>query len=155
MKIHLATDHAGYEMKEFLKDELAGRGYNIVDHGAHEYQKKDDYPDYIKLAAKEVSLDPEKNKAIIFGGSGQGEAISANRFSGVRATTYYSYNLDIIRLSREHNNANILSLGARFLTNKEALESVLLWLDVDFTHEDRHLRRIGKIEVENSLAENK
>lgn len=145
MKIHLATDHAGFEMKEFLKDALLELGYNIVDHGAHEYDKNDDYPDYIKQAVQEVSINPQDNIAIIFGGSGQGEAMVANRFENVRATTYYHFDPEIIKLSREHNDANVLSLGARFLSHQEAIESVLFWLEIDFA-QGRHRRRIEKIE---------
>lgn len=152
MKIHLATDHAGFEMKEFLKMALLELGHDIEDHGAFSYEGEDDYPDYIKLAAEEVSLDPENNRAIIFGGSGQGEAIVANRFSGVRATTYYHFDPEIIQLSRQHNNANVLSIGARFLDNKEMLESVLFWLEIDFEG-GRHERRIGKIELDNFIPE--
>lgn len=146
MTIHLATDHAGFEMKEFLKEALLELGYDLIDHGASEYNEGDDYPDYIKLAAAEISINPE-DRAIIFGGSGQGEAITANRFTNVRATTYYHFDPEIIKLSREHNDANILSIGARFLSNEEMLESVLFWLEIDFEG-GRHLQRIEKIELD-------
>lgn len=150
MNIHLATDHAGFEKKEFLKNALLELGHNVIDHGALEYDANDDYPDYIKLAATEVSIDPENNRAIIFGGSGQGEAMVANRFPNVRATTYYSFNPEIIKLSREHNDANILSIGARFLSDEEMLESVLFWLEIDFAG-GRHARRIEKIELDTYI----
>ncbi|MCI5051209.1 MAG: RpiB/LacA/LacB family sugar-phosphate isomerase [Candidatus Pacebacteria bacterium] len=146
--IHLATDHAGFEMKEFLKTALEELNYNFVDHGADVYDQNDDYPDYIKLAAGAVSQSTQ-DRAIIFGGSGQGEAIVANRYPNVRATTYYHFNPEIIKLSREHNNANILSIGARFLSNEEMLESVLFWLEIPFTEEERHIRRIEKIEFDS------
>ena len=151
MKIHLATDHAGFEMKEFLKEALIELDYEVVDHGNLEYEDGDDYPDYIEKAAREVSLDPNENRAIIFGGSGQGEAMVANRFSSVRATVYYHFDPEIIKVSREHNDANILSIGARFLSNEEMLESVLFWLEIPFSQEERHLRRIEKIEQINYI----
>jgi ribose 5-phosphate isomerase B len=147
--IHLATDHAGFEMKEFLKTALEELDYIIVDHGAFQYDEGDDYPDFISLAAQAVSENPEE-RAIIFGGSGQGEAVLANRYPNVRATTYYHFDPEIIKLSREHNNANILSIGSRFLSNEEILESVLFWLEIPFTEEERHIRRIEKIESSNS-----
>lgn len=143
--IHLATDHAGFEMKEFLKEALIELDYNVIDHGAYEYDEKDDYPDFISLAAFEISQNAN-DKAIIFGGSGQGEAMVANRFPNVRATVYYHFDPEIIKLSREHNDANIISIGARFLSNEEVLESVLFWLEIDFSEEERHDRRISKIE---------
>ena len=143
--IHLATDHAGFEMKEFLKAALEELGYDLIDHGADTYDDADDYPDYISLAASAVSENPD-HMGIIFGGSGQGEAIVANRYPQVRATTYYHFDPEIIKLSREHNNANMLSIGARFLSNEEVLESVLFWLEIPFTHQERHARRISKIE---------
>lgn len=153
MNIHLATDHAGFEMKEFLKSALLELGFEITDHGAFEYDEADDYPDFIKPAVTEVSINPEHNRAIIFGGSGQGEAICANRFENVRATTYYHFDPEIIKLSREHNNANVLSIGARFLSNEEMIESVLFWLEIEFSDDERHVRRIGKIENESFIPE--
>ena len=97
------------------------------------------------MAASAVSQKPS-DRAIIFGGSGQGEAIVANRYPNVRATTYYHFNPEIIKLSREHNDANILSIGSRFLSNEEMLESILFWLKIPFTQDERHIRRIEKIE---------
>jgi len=143
--IHLATDHAGFEMKEFLKSALEELGYTVVDHGSFEYEEDDDYPDFISLAAHAVSQNPD-DKGVIFGGSGQGEAMVANRYPHVRATTYYHFDPEIIKLSREHNNANVLSIGSRFLSNEEMLESVLFWLEIPFQFEERHARRIEKIE---------
>lgn len=144
--IHLATDHAGFEMKEFLKTALEELGYNIVDHGAYEYDDGDDYPDYISLAASALSEAPDE-RAIVFGGSGQGEAMVCNRYPNVRATAYYHFDPEIIKLSREHNDANVLSVGARFLSNEEVLESVLFWLEIPFLNQERHVRRIDKIEL--------
>lgn len=143
--IHLATDHAGFEKKEFLKNALAELGYTVLDHGAFIYDALDDYPDYISLAAAEISKNPQ-DRAIIFGGSGQGEAIAANRYPYVRATTYYHFDLDIIKLSREHNDANILSIGARFLSEQQIIDSVVFWLETVFTDQERHLRRIKKVD---------
>ncbi len=152
MKIHLSTDHAGFEMKEFLKTALIELGYDITDHGAFEYDETDDYPDYIKLAASEVSLTPDDSKAIIFGCSGQVEAMAANRFPNVRATVYYHFDPEIIKLSRTHNNSNVLSIAARFLSNEEMLESVLFWLEIDYDG-GRHQSRVEKIELDNYIPE--
>ena len=114
MKIHLATDHAGLELKEKVKLYLLNLDYEVIDHGAYEYDALDDYPDFIFPCANAVSNDPE-SKGIILGGSGQGEAMAANRVKGVRAAVFYNGPDEIIKLSRQHNNANILSLGARFV----------------------------------------
>lgn len=147
MKIYFATDHAGYELKEALASYVEkDLGYTVADMGAHQNDSNDDYPDFIQLAAQEVSHDPSGSRGIIMGGSGQGEAIVANRFPNVRCTVYYGGPLDIIKLSREHNNANILSLGARFMSLDEAKAAVKLWLETSFVEEDRHMRRIKKIE---------
>lgn len=147
MKIYIATDHGGYDMKEALASYVEkDLGYVVADMGAHQLDTNDDYPDFISLAATEVSHDPSGSLGIILGGSGQGEAIVANRFPNVRCTVYYGGSLDIIKLSREHNNANMLSLGARFMTLEEAKAAVKLWLSTAFTSEERHLRRIKKIE---------
>ena len=150
MKIYLATDHAGFELKEKLKGYLQSKGYEIEDFGAHQFDKEDDYPDFISKAAGAVSKDPN-SKAIILGGSGQGEAMVANKFPNVRAVVYYG-NMDMISLTREHNDANILSLGARFLTEGEAMEAVKLFLETPFIEEERHVRRIEKIKkIEEAL----
>lgn len=147
MTIYFATDHAGYELKEkiitYVRDIL---GYEVIDCGALEYTVGDDYPFYMKQAGEAVSKDPHGSKAIIFGGSGQGEAIVANRFPYVRCVVYYGGEQEIIRLSREHNDANVLSLGARFLSVSEAQEAVALWLSTPFREEERHVRRIGQID---------
>ena len=144
MKIHLATDHAGLALKEAIEQWLIDNDYTIVDHGAFELNPEDDYTDFVQPAARAIAENP-KDKAIIFGGSGQGEAMAANRFSGVRAAVWYGGSSDIITLSREHNDANILSLGARFLTNEEATTAVKTWLSTEFSGEERHVRRITKL----------
>ncbi len=141
--VYLATDHAGFELKEKVKEFLKKEGYEVEDFGAHEFNKDDDYPDFISKAAEAVSKDPN-SKAIIFGHSGQGEAMVANKFPNIRAAVFYG-NAEMIPLTREHNDANILSLGARFLTEDEAFEAVKLWLETPFTEEERHVRRIEKI----------
>jgi ribose 5-phosphate isomerase B len=148
MKIYLATDHAGFELKEKIKHYLKEQGYEVSDEGAFAYNETDDYPDFIKMAAKQVASNPDESRAIIFGGSGQGEAVVANRLRGVRAAVYYGGNEEIIQLSRLHNNANVLSLGARFVTEEEARRVIHLWLSTDFSGEERHVRRINKIDKE-------
>lgn len=145
MKIFIGTDHAGFELKQALTLYLKELGYEVEDMGAYEFNESDDYPDFIAPVAEAVAGD-RKAKGIILGGSGQGEAIGANRFRGVRAAVYYGGPRDIIRLSREHNDANILSLGARFISEDEAKEAVKLWLETEFGGEERHLRRIEKID---------
>lgn len=151
--IYLASDHAGFELKEKLKQYLRELGYEIKDCGAFALDAADDYSDFIAVAARAVSEDPENSRAIILGGSGQGEAMVANRFHGVRAAVYYGGNEKIISFSREHNDANILSLGARFLTEDEAKRAVKLWFDTAFSGEERHQRRLKKIEeIEKVLS---
>lgn len=147
MIIHFASDHAGFELKEKLKSFLAELGYEIQDHGPAAFDVNDDYPDFIRLAAEAVVKSGGKDKGIILGGSGQGEAMVANRLLGIRAAVYYGGERgeEIIKLSREHNDANILSIGARFVHDDEAQTVVKLWLDTVFNNEERHVRRIKKI----------
>src|SRR3989344_2919628 len=145
MIIYLASDHAGFRLKEAVKKFLLKKKYPVKDQGAFFFVLDDDYPDFIKSAARAISKSP-KDRAIIFGGSGQGEAIMANRFKNVRAAVLYKYDNKIIALSREHNDANVLSLGARFLKEKEALAAVQLWLKTKFPGEAKHKRRIAKID---------
>tara|TARA_B100001287_G_scaffold175931_1_gene148317 strand:- start:607 stop:1047 length:441 start_codon:yes stop_codon:yes gene_type:complete len=144
MKIHLATDHAGLELKEKVKLYLSDLDYEVIDHGAYEYDALDDYPDFIFPCANAVSNDPE-SKGIILGGSGQGEAMAANRVTGVRAAVFYNGPDEIIKLSRQHNNANILSLGARFMSTEEMYKVIKVWLSTDF-ESGRHQRRIEKLD---------
>lgn len=145
MKIFLGTDHAGFELKEKIKEFIAGLGHEVIDHGAFEFKADDDYPDFIRPVAETVSKDPE-SRGIILGGSGQGEAMVANRYKGIRAAVYYGGPEDTIKLSREHNDANILSLGARFIDKQTALRVVKLWLETPFSKEERHVRRVKKID---------
>ena len=144
MKIHVATDHAGLELKEKVKLYLSDLNYEVIDHGAYEYDALDDYPDFIFPCANAVSNDPE-SKGIILGGSGQGEAMAANRVKGVRAAVFYNGPDEIIKLSRQHNNANILSLGARFMSDDEMYKIIEVWLSTDF-ESGRHQRRIEKLD---------
>ena len=144
MNIHLATDHAGLELKNAIKDYLKGKGHEVTDHGAHEYDAQDDYPDFIFPCARAVAADPE-SRGIILGGSGQGEAMAANRITGVRAGVYYGSEREIARLSREHNNSNVLSLGARFISEQEIYDIIETWLDESFEG-GRHQRRIDKLD---------
>ena len=145
MKIYLAADHAGFELKEEIKKYLETQGKEIEDLGVFELDSDDDYPDFIAPVAKKVAENPKQNRGIVLGGSGQGEAIVSNRFKGVRAAVYYGGNLDIVKLSRRHNDANVLSLGARFLTKEQAIEAVKLWLGTPFEG-GRHAHRIEKID---------
>ena len=144
-KIFLGADHAGFKLKEHVKKYLLENGFEVEDKGAHELAPQDDYPDFIAPVAKAVAKNSEKNRGIIFGASGQGESIAANKIKGIRAALYYGGNIRIVELSRTHNNANVLSLGSRFLNKKEAIEAVKLWLETDFSNEARHIRRIKKI----------
>jgi ribose 5-phosphate isomerase B len=144
MKIHIATDHAGLDLKNIIRDYLISKGHEVTDHGAHEYDALDDYPDYIFPCAKAVASDLE-SRGIILGGSGQGEAMAANRVKGVRAAVFYNGPVEIVKLSREHNNANILSLGARFMMEDEIYGVIEMWLDESFGG-GRHQRRIEKLD---------
>ena len=143
MKIHLATDHAGFEHKEVLKSHLLEKGYEVVDHGPNKLDENDDYPDFITPCAQAIASSLE-DKAIIFGGSGEGEAMCANRIKGVRAVVYYGGSTDILIFSRDHNDANILSIGARFIDAEEVPDIVQTWLDTPFSGNERHFRRLGK-----------
>lgn len=153
MKILFASDHAGFLLKEALMPFVRNLGYEVEDFGAHSLDQKDDYPDFIAPVAEIVSED-ENARAIILGGSGQGEAMLANRFPGVRAIVFNGQYCprdgrevpDEIVISRQHNNSNVLSLGARFLNESEAKEAVKVWLETPFKGEERHVRRIEKIE---------
>ncbi|MBL7045941.1 MAG: RpiB/LacA/LacB family sugar-phosphate isomerase [Parcubacteria group bacterium] len=145
MKIYIAADHAGFELKEELKGFVESLEHNIYDCGAETLVDGDDYPDFISIAAEAVSSD-QSSMAIVIGGSGQGEAMVANRFKGVRATVYYGGTTDVVAISRNDNNSNTLSLGARFITVDEAKEAVKVWLETPFSNDERHVRRIEKIE---------
>jgi len=146
--IYLAADHAGFELKEAVKKHLAGR-YEVEDMGAFTLDPKDDYPDFVVPAAKAVALRQAQGDSntfgIVIGGSGQGEDNAADKIQGVRSVVYYGGPLEIVELSRKHNNANVLALGARFLTTEQAFKAIDLWLATPFEG-GRHERRIKKIE---------
>jgi len=143
--ILIASDHAGFALKNALIEHIRTLGYDIEDLGAFSLDAEDDYPDFISAAAIEVAKNP-LNKGIIFGGSGQGEAIVANKVKGIRAAVFNSDNPEIAKLSRLHNDSNILSIGARFVSKETAFKAVKLWLETDFSSEVRHKRRLKKIE---------
>ena len=139
----LASDHAGFALKEALKGFLAGKGFSVEDRGPKIYDKDDDYPDFVIPAAQRVaSLGA---KGIFIGKTGQGEAFAANKVKGVRAVVYYCNNHQIIKFSREHNDANVLSIGGEFVTGSDAKRAALLWLTSGFTKAERHVRRLRKI----------
>src|SRR3989344_5433252 len=160
MKVYFASDHAGFETKNALVEYVRSLGYEVEDCGAHTLDKDDDYPGIIASAAQKLSSDAPAGKdsrAIVAGASGQGEAMVANRFKGVRCALYYGdpgveqvdvvgKKLDILSSTREHNDANALSLGLRFLTLEQAKDAVKKWLALAFSGEERHLRRIRAVD---------
>jgi ribose 5-phosphate isomerase B len=147
MTIHLATDHAGFTHKEAVLEWLRGEGYTVVDHGAFTHNELDDYPDFIGAAARAVSTGGSDAKGIIFGGSGQGEAMAANRFPNVRAAVYYGGESSIPALSRQHNDANVLSIGARFVSLDAAKKYIWEWLHTEQLTDEKYRRRNEKLEV--------
>lgn len=146
MKIYIGSDHAGFKLKEKLVSFLVELGHEVADKGPFEYNQDDDYPDFVRPVAESVTSD-NGSKGIVIGKSGQGEAMCANRIEGVRAAVWYGENQEVLRLSREHNDANILSLGAGFIKEEEALEAVNFWLETPFSDEERHGRRIQKLDA--------
>jgi ribose 5-phosphate isomerase B len=161
MKVYLATDHTGLSTKDKVYKMLLALGYDVQDCGAFDYNENDDYPDFIGKAAAEVSKDPVNHRGIVFGGSGQGEAIAANKFKGVRCALFYTpalpkeaINIEgdkstdpyaILKLTREHNDANMLSIGFRFVGEEDILEGIKIWLQTPGATAERHLRRIQMI----------
>ena len=161
MKIYFASDHGGFEIKNqllaYVRDEL---GYEVEDCGAFAYDANDDYPSIIADAARKLSTDALSgidSRAIVAGASGQGEAMAANRFKGVRCALYYGEasrrqtdmsgrELDILSSTREHNDANALSLGLRFISLDEAKSAAKRWLEMGFSEEDRHARRVKMLD---------
>ena len=139
MRVHIGTDHAGFEMKNIIVQVLGDRGYEVIDHGADAYDSEDDYPVYIIPTAEAVIEDPG-SLGIILGGSGNGEVIVANKVRGARAALIHSH--DTAVLARKHNNANIASLGARMHSKEQAIDLVLAFLTTDFSGADRHVRRL-------------
>ncbi len=147
--IYIASDHAGFELKNKLLEHLKEQGLEVEDCGPSIHDLEDDYPDFIYPCAVKVSQNPG-SMGIVIGASGQGEAMVANKVKGIRAAVYYGGHENIITLSRRHNNANVLALGALFLTLEQAARAVDLWIETGFDA-GRHQRRIDKInKLENS-----
>ncbi|HVB19996.1 MAG TPA: RpiB/LacA/LacB family sugar-phosphate isomerase [Candidatus Paceibacterota bacterium] len=158
-KIYFAADHAGFALKNALFEHIRTLGYDLEDLGAHALDPEDDYPDFVTPLAKRVA-DESGACGIIIGGSGQGEAMCANRIPGVRAAVFYGEmkvtaaldiegghsedGFDLVRLARRHNDANVLSIGARFVSGEEAEEAVHIFLDTPFSDSPRHTRRLAK-----------
>jgi ribose 5-phosphate isomerase B len=140
-KIALGSDHAGYNLKERIKNHLQSKAFVVVDYGTHSDEPVD-YPDYIRPAAESVS-NGENDLGIVFGGSGNGEAMVANKLKRIRCGV--CWNEESARLTKEHNNANMIALGERMMSEVEAIRIVDVWLDAEFKG-GRHLRRIEKIE---------
>lgn len=145
LTVYLASDHAGFKLKNVVAKYLIGKGYTVIDIGPDSYDPNDDYPDFVSLLTRKLVND-SKSLGIIFGGSGQGEAMAANRVKGIRAAVYYGGSHRIIKLSRQHNNANVLSIGARFVTENQAKRAILVWLSTAFSNAERHVRRLAKVD---------
>ncbi|MFA6000289.1 MAG: RpiB/LacA/LacB family sugar-phosphate isomerase [Candidatus Paceibacterota bacterium] len=156
MKIYIGADHAGYELKEKLTDYLVDLNYEVSDKGAFDFNPSDDYPDFVRPVALSVA-EEEGSMGIVIGASGQGEAMCANRIKGIRCALYYGKTgtqvdlsgntLDMISSTRMHNEANMLALGARFLTEDEAKQIVKRFLETKFGGDGRHVRRIKKLDI--------
>lgn len=151
--VYLASDHAGFAYREAIHGWLVSEGWTVVDCGPAEYDESDDFPALIAPAAAAVADDPQHTCAIVIGGSGQGEAMVANRFLGVRATVYYGGPDDIIILSREHNDANVLSLGARFISLDDAMRIIWIWLHASSSAEAKYGRRNQAIDTVTNSKE--
>ena len=145
MNLFISSDHAGFKLKQRLIAYLEDNAVKVMDKGPFEFNEHDDYPDWIAEVAREVSADPENARGIVIGLSGQGEAMAANKFKNVRAGVYYGGPEEIVTLLRQHNNCNVLSLGAKFVTPEQAEKIVDLWIDTQFSGEERHQRRIDKM----------
>lgn len=161
MKIYFAADHAGFDFKNSLLNYVRGElGYDVEDCGAFELEAQDDYPDLVASACGRLIQDLNdglESRAIVIGASGQGEAMAANRHEKIRAVVFYGpapmqtdaagHTLDIIASTREHNDSNVLSIGARFVTEDAAKAAVKEWLAEPFSGDDRHVRRIKKLDM--------
>ena len=146
MRIHIATDHAGMELSAFLVQELSLLGHELIDHGPKVYDALDDYPGFCIACARAVVRDQAAGFSalgIVLGGSGNGEQISANKVLGVRAALIW--NQETAALARDHNDANVCAIGARQHSQVQVLELVRVFIDTEFSHDARHIRRIGKI----------
>jgi ribose 5-phosphate isomerase B len=150
MRVHLGSDHAGFELKAKVAVRLRQLGHESVDHGAHTFAPDDDYPPYC-LRAAEAAVSEPGSLAIVIGGSGNGEAIAANKVKGARCALAHSE--ETARLGREHNNANVMSLGARVISEEEALRFVDVFVSTPFSGEPRHERRIAQLAAYESTGE--
>ena len=139
MRVHIATDHAGFELKEKIVADLREKGYDVVDHGAHVYDSLDDYPPFCIEAAQAV-VDEPGSLGVVIGGSGNGEQMAANCVEGVRAALVWSD--ATARLAREHNDANMMAVGARQHSEEEVLALIVTFLETPFSGDERHQRRI-------------
>ncbi len=142
MRVHLGSDHAGFELKEAVVRRLTELGHEPVDHGPQEYDAVDDYPPFVLRAAAATAAEPD-SLGIVLGGSGNGEAIAANKVAGIRCALAWSN--ELAQLAREHNDANVVSLGARMHDEATALGIVETFLTTDYSNEDRHSRRIAML----------
>ena len=142
MKIHIGSDHAGLEFKAKIIEHLKSKGHQVEDHGPHQYDSLDDYPVFCIPAAQATAADPA-SFGIVLGGSGNGEQMAANKVKGVRAALVWS--IETAKLAREHNNANVISIGGRMHDEQFCLELVDTFLATPFTGDERHVRRIGQI----------
>ncbi len=140
MRVHIGSDHAGFDLKNVLVTELTAAGHDVVDHGPHAYDAEDDYPVFC-IPAAEATAAEAGSLGVVIGGSGNGEQIAANKVNGIRAAL--AYDTDTARLGREHNDANVMSIGARMHTEGEALELVTTFLATSFSGNPRHARRIA------------
>ena len=146
MKIHIGTDHAGLDFKNTITQHLTQQGHQVTDHGAYEFKPEDDYPAFCIATAEAVMADEadgNQSLGVVFGGSGNGEQIAANKVTGIRAALVW--NEDTAKLARQHNNANVISIGARQHTQEEALHLIDLFINEPFSGDERHVRRISQI----------
>ncbi len=146
MRIHIATDHAGMELSAFLVEQLSLDGHEVIDHGPKVYDALDDYPGFCIAAAQAVVADQADGLqalGIVLGGSGNGEQMAANKVKGIRAALIW--NADTAALARDHNDANVAAVGARQHSQEEVLGLVRIFISKDFSNDERHVRRIGKI----------
>jgi len=154
MRIHIATDHAGLDLSHFLIEELSKAGHEVFDHGPKEYDPLDDYPSFCITAALAVRADEDAGVpalGIVLGGSGNGEQIAANKVKGIRAALVW--NLDTAELARQHNDANVVAVGARQHSQEEVLELITAFVGEPFSQDERHIRRIGKIGIYEQTGE--
>lgn len=146
MIIHIATDHAGLDFKNKISDHLSEKGHIVVDHGAHDFNPEDDYPEFVISAAEAVAEDQREGEealGVVFGGSGNGEQIAANKVPGIRAALVW--NESTAKLARQHNDANVISIGARQHSEEEVLHLIDTFIAEPFSGEERHIRRIDQI----------